>query len=663
MASSRNTAGHIAVWKAILLLLSVLTLVCLSGCGRTLGTQAQSPFPNVPFGTGNSPELGTNAGDSQVNPTGHTEFMVTSDNVAFVGSDNGRLYAFNATSGKIAWQRGLGGEVDVETVAGGIVYASSNGAVAAVSASTGQVLWQFSRPNIGLGTVVVSNGMVFAGTGAQGNQDTIVGLDAGTGHLLWQRTEATSIPGLLGAAGGVVYTAEVTNPTPSGRSTLVALHAGTGTILWQLALQPNEGSPGGLPAQINDILYVETSGGALYAVQSVSGAVLWHVPVSQANGPPPQVLPPVPISPVLSSGVLYAASPNGIAAYRTTDGTVVWHYQNRVIGPFLPHPVLVSGVIYVNGGNGPVALRASDGTVLWQSPAQVDPIHPLLVTDGVVVGNGRTVFGLRASDGSQLWQSTFSPEGLGHAGPGGQPLAIGTSSSGGVIYIGSDDGVVHALRASDGNQLWHYAIPELPVPIQMPVFSANLTFTTSTTFVQALEAVTNLGLKTITFCSNGWTNLSSLQTYFPSDHYLAVEATTASAPVWYDRLKALSIVASAQPDPIYNCPLEQPTNGPGYLSEQQSGTYLKATFSGNPSYVTALEGIDGLGFRLAAPCYEQKRASGSKPTWQPLSQQESFSQSHSLVLATTSLNSTIWLQQLKSMTGVQTVTSPYSASC
>src|SRR5215469_9115127 len=196
-----------------------------------------------------------------------------------------------------------------------------------------------------------------------------------------------------------------------------------------------------------------------------------------------------------------------------------------------------------------------------------------------------------------------------------------------------------------------------------PFFNADVTFTSSTTFSAALEAVTNLGLKTIELCTDGWTNLSNLQTSFPSDHNLTVTATVASAPVWYDRLKALPSVASTQPNIFASCPLEQPTNGPNPLGQQQAGTYLKATFSSAVSYETALEGIDGLGFRLAAPCYEQKRANGSKPTWQPLSEQASLSQSHSLVLATTTVNSTIWLQQLQSLSGVETVTSPYTASC
>ena len=83
---------------------------------------------------------------------------------------------------------------------------------------------------------------------------------------------------------------------------------------------------------------------------------------------------------------------------------------------------------------------------------------------------------------------------------------------------------------------------------------------------------------------------------------------------------------------------------------------MQATFSSATIYDTALKGIDGLGFRLAAPCYEQARARGAKPTWQSMNQAETFANSHSLILATTKENATIWLQQLLALSGVQTVT-------
>jgi hypothetical protein len=109
----------------------------------------------------------------------------------------------------------------------------------------------------------------------------------------------------------------------------------------------------------------------------------------------------------------------------------------------------------------------------------------------------------------------------------------------------------------------------------------------------------------------------------------------------------------------------EPANPPGpkFLNQQQAGTFVKATFSSAATYNAALEGIDGLGFRLAAPCYEQARAKGDKPTWQSLNQAGAFGQSHSLILATTQENATIWLQQLQALSGVQRVNASYTASC
>jgi hypothetical protein len=124
-------------------------------------------------------------------------------------------------------------------------------------------------------------------------------------------------------------------------------------------------------------------------------------------------------------------------------------------------------------------------------------------------------------------------------------------------------------------------------------------------------------------------------------------------------------VSRIQTNPIWSCPLEQPTTGPQNLSQPPNvqPTYLQVTFTSATSYSTALAAIDGLGFRLAAPCYEQRRAQGAKPTWQPLSQETSYNRNRSLVLATTGENSTIWLQQIKAFPGVQAVTSPFTTSC
>ena len=119
----------------------------------------------------------------------------------------------------------------------------------------------------------------------------------------------------------------------------------------------------------------------------------------------------------------------------------------------------------------------------------------MLVSDGVVITSGIALNGLKASDGSQLWQSALQQEGSRMGGGAAGPEALGSNASGDVVYVGADSGMVHALSASTGKQLWQFAIPELLVPTE-PAFNASIDFQPGTTFINALLAVTNLGLKT-----------------------------------------------------------------------------------------------------------------------------------------------------------------------
>ncbi len=645
-------------WKSTLVL-ALVALVGLSACGRTVTTQVQSSSSNVPVGIGSTPEPGTN-GKPQPALYGHGDSIIASGNVAYVGSDNGTIYALEASNGNIHWQRNLGGAVLVFAVTDGVVYvtasATSSDVVAALNASTGAVLWQF-RPGVAIVSVMVGAGELFASTDAEGSTMTIFALRATTGALLWHESMTTTLPVLLGVVNGVVYAGQLTGVLPATTSTLVALDARTGKALWQAPINESDGAISGVPVESDGILYLETTFGAVYALQANSGTEVWHVAGSEVPGAQP--VPLAPDSPVVANGVIYASGPQGITAYRAADGTVVWHFQKSLAGPLQPQLVLVSGVIYFNSFMLSGALNAADGSPLWQSRSggTVPTSGPPVVTDGLVISGGPTVVALRASDGANAWQSSISAGGEGNIYAGRQEAV-----SDGAVFIGTPDGVVHALSATDGNSLWNYAIPELAVPTP-PVYSASVTFSQTTTYQQALEIVTNLGLQTKLICTYQWAD-SDTQSTFSTGHYLLVQSTVSSAPLWMTRLLATPGVKSAQSaDGMVSCPLVQPTNAPPYLGGQQTGTYVQVTFASTVSYDTALEGVDGLGFRLASSCYEQARARGSRPTWQPMSQAESYAKTEQLVLATTSWNATTWLDQLRALAGVSQITTPFNAAC
>lgn len=195
----------------------------------------------------------------------------------------------------------------------------------------------------------------------------------------------------------------------------------------------------------------------------------------------------------------------------------------------------------------------------------------------------------------------------------------------------------------------------------LPVYSASVTFASSIPFAQALRTITNLGLQTELLCAASWRLQMPGQVYM-SYHAFAIAATVSSAPLWLARLQASPGVTQVQPLAAIPCPMERPDNHPPFLTQDQSGTYLRVTFA-SAGYDVALNTINDMGFRLANPCYEQARANSKEPAWTPMSQQTSYTQTHTLQIATTQYNATIWLSQLKATPGIKNIALLHHPTC
>jgi hypothetical protein len=353
---------------------------------------------------------------------------------------------------------------------------------------------------------------------------------------------------------------------------------------------------------------------------------------------------------VVSGGMVFAGSVEHVCAYRASDGKQLWAYSVRTEGgpSFGMQPLVNHGVVYLVSSppfSKLVALRANDGTLIWQTQQwAIDP-SDLMLANGVLVNLAATLTAWRASDGSQVWQRATDNY-AGPPGPG-RPVVVGD----GAIYVGGDDGVLHAFQLSDGTQIWHYKIPELPVQ-EPPVYTASITFSKTTTYDQAIQTVSDLGLKTFLLCQDTWAPEDGKQ-YYPRDHVLGVSATPNSAPLWLERLQARPVVTHTQvPEGPIHCPGEPITlNQLQFVPASQVGTYLQVSFASDTAYLNAWESLNALGFRLADPCYEKARAQGKKPTWHPMGEEDSFAQNHTLMLATY-LNATIWRQQLQGVAGI-----------
>jgi outer membrane protein assembly factor BamB len=108
-----------------------------------------------------------------------------------------------------------------------------------------------------------------------------------------------------------------------------------------------------------------------------------------------------------------------------------------------------------------IALHAGDGKQLWSTllpPPTVtdDVLVPPLVADGMVyVPVNDRLFALHANNGNLAWQTDLNDLEI-YGSRGSQPFAVG----GGLLFLGTKDGIFRALHAQDGTLAWSVTVGE-----------------------------------------------------------------------------------------------------------------------------------------------------------------------------------------------------------
>jgi len=123
-----------------------------SGCGNSVCT----PLWKAPTGNAiySSPAVATEVINS------------TSTSVVYVGSNDGNLYAFNASTGAQIWSFSTGGAIVASpTVVNGVVYVgSTDSKFYAVDATTGTELWYYTTGNEIFSSAAVTNRVAYVGS-------------------------------------------------------------------------------------------------------------------------------------------------------------------------------------------------------------------------------------------------------------------------------------------------------------------------------------------------------------------------------------------------------------------------------------------------------------------------------------------------------------------
>lgn len=173
----------------------------------------------------------------------------------------------------------------------------------------------------------------------------------------------------------------------------------------------------------------------------------------------------VRMQPTVVDGVLYAASTDGvIGAYDAATGKTLWENKTRTHGWFgwgdkkrkdafySGGPAVAGDLIAIGTLDGHVyGLNVKDGSERWTSTLPSEVIDSPTIAGPLTIvrtQDGR-VYGLDSSTGERRWVNDQGSVPL-LSLRGNGPLLVAN----GVVFFGSDDGKLIALRLDNGEKLW-----------------------------------------------------------------------------------------------------------------------------------------------------------------------------------------------------------------
>jgi outer membrane protein assembly factor BamB len=267
----------------------------------------------------------------------------------FVGSDDKKLYAFNANTGAKLWDSSnsvtLGGSViSSPAVAYGLVYVGSmDGHLCVFQASTGILEWYSGVINHPIwSSPAVTNGRVFVGV----DDSKLYAYNAFTGGLwLWHSgpTFTNAIYSSPAVVGGRVCAIDL-----SGTLATFKANADEMVKIWSVPPVPLGGTKGS-PAVANGMVFVGNSYGVLCAFDLVktrtTGKPVWvAMDLNTSWGG-------VDSSPVVANELVYVGTDNGVVyAFDIWNGNLQWSATtgNKIISS----PAVANGNVYVSSSDG-----------------------------------------------------------------------------------------------------------------------------------------------------------------------------------------------------------------------------------------------------------------------------------------------------------------------
>ncbi len=288
--------------------------------------------------------------------------------------------------------------------------------------------WKTTFTNATASYPLIVDGKVFVTT-SDGN---LYALDQADGHIVWsQMTGTYSFSGVAYDAGKVFLV--------NYNGLLRAFDATSGAQLWitQLPWQWSFTSP---PTAAHGVVYTggAGSGGTVYAVDELNGHVLATQSVMNGDHSSPSLS---------DTGVFVSYACNQAYGFSQTSLAPLWHYSTGCEGGGGKTTVYANGNVFTRDYFGNLILNALTGTLQSTYGNTSTRAAPAVDATSVYSLTPPTLYAQSLNGGQTRW--TFNGDGnLTSA-----PIVIRTPTRE-VLVEGSSSGMLYALDAATGAQLW-----------------------------------------------------------------------------------------------------------------------------------------------------------------------------------------------------------------
>ena len=219
---------------------------------------------------------------------------------------------------------------------------------------------------------------------------------------------------------------------------------------------------------IEQSVFVATTDGHVHAIDLQSGDLLWRYPAAESEVTDPEEAPSFNTAPAFFEGVVYVTSREGsLHAVDAASGEPLCPRPIDLNGTVNIYPSIAEGVVFV-GLENPSGIHAFAAGTCGNPAGGYSPFYPsslavrlgLVATpDTMYVLEDRLLLAMLL-DGALWLDAAGSTPSPWDRGPFGAADIITTPPvlADGVLYVGSQDGMVHAIDAESGVVLWQFNV-------------------------------------------------------------------------------------------------------------------------------------------------------------------------------------------------------------